>query len=74
MADFAFAVAANPPGQTTVTATSNISYISMPKDARLIAECRQIKDGRRACYYETQITDGLGNTVAVVTAMGMHMN
>ena len=62
MADFAFAVAANPPGQMTVTATSNISYIS------------QIKDGRRACYYETQITDGLGNLVAVVTAMGMHMN
>lgn len=74
MADFAFAVAANPPGQMTVTATSNISYISMPKDARLVAECRQIKDGRRACYYETRITDGLGNLVAVVTAMGMHMN
>lgn len=74
MADFAFAVAANPPGQTTVTATSNISYISMPKDDRLVAECRQIKDGRRACYYETQITDGQGNLVAVVTAMGMHMN
>ena len=74
MADFAFAVAANPPGQTTVTATSNISYISMPKDDRLVAECRQIKDGRRACYYETRITDGQGNLVAVVTAMGMHMN
>ncbi len=74
MADFAFAVAANPPGQTTVTATSNISFVSMPKDDRLVAECRQIKDGRRACYYETRITDGLGNVVAVVTAMGMHMN
>lgn len=74
MADFAFAVAANPLGQTTVTATSNISFVSMPKDDRLVAECRQIKDGRRACYYETRITDGLGNVVAVVTAMGMHMN
>lgn len=74
MADFAFAVAANPPGQMTVTATSNISYISMPKDVKLVAECKQIKDGRRACYYETRITDGLGNLVAVVTAMGMHMN
>lgn len=74
MADFAFAVASNPPGHVTVTANSNISFISMPKDARLVAECRQIKDGRRACYYETRITDGQDNLVAVVTAMGMHMS
>ena len=35
MADFAFAVAANLPGQMTAAATSNISYLSIPKDARL---------------------------------------
>lgn len=74
MADFAFAVATNTPQKLTVTTTSNISYISMPKDNRLTAECSRIKDGRRACHYETRITDGLGNLVAVVTAMGMHMN
>lgn len=74
LADFAFAVASNDQNHYTVTTASNISYISMAKDNRLIAECRCLKDGKRLCYYETKIQDGTGNLVALVTASGMHID
>lgn len=74
LADFAFAVATNTKEHFTATAASTINYLSMAKDDRLIAECRRVKDGRRTVYYETNITDGQGNPVAVVTSTGIHMN
>lgn len=73
LADFAFAVAANSGGQLTVTVNSNINFISMPKDKKLIAECNCLKNGKRACFFEVVITDGQGNLVANVTSNGIHI-
>ncbi|MBO4894712.1 MAG: PaaI family thioesterase [Clostridia bacterium] len=73
LADFAFAVAANSGGVFTVTLNSSISFVSMPKDKKLIAKCTCIKDGKKACFYETRVSDGLGNIVAIVTSNGIHI-
>ena len=74
IADFSFAVATNTPEHLTVTTNGNISYYSQPKDDKLIAECRCMKEGRRFCFYESTITDGLGNTVAKVNFNGAHIS
>lgn len=74
LADFTFAVATNTKDQFVATLTSTINYLSMAKDDTLIAECKRIKDGKRTVYYETMITDGKENLVAMVSTNGMHMN
>ena len=73
LADFAFAVAGNSGGLLTVTVSSNISFVGTCKGDVLYAETRLIKDGKRSCFYETPITDNLGNLVAVVSSNGMHL-
>ena len=73
LADFAFAVASNSGDYITFTTSSNITYHSQPKDMKLIARCECVKDGRKTCYYETKITDGMGNLVASVISNGMHL-
>ena len=71
--DFAFAVATNTPEHLTVTTTGNISYYRQPKDNHLIAECNCVKEGKRFCFYESKVSDGLGNTVAKVSFNGAHI-
>ncbi len=73
LADFAFAVAANNQGPLTVTAVSQISFLSAARGTRLVAETRLIKDGRRTCYFQVDITDDLGTLVATVSSTGMHL-
>ena len=73
LADFAFAVACNTPDELTVTASSNINFLSGAKTDELIAECRRIKNGRRVCFCETTVKDSSGNIVATVSAAGAHM-
>ena len=73
IADFSFAVANNTPGNLTVTTDGNIYYYSQPKDDMLIATCECIKDGRRFCFCESTVTDGLGNPVAKVSFTGAHI-
>ena len=73
LADFAFAVATNTPDHFTMTLNSSINYLRQPKDGHLIAECHSIKNGRRTCLFEVEITDGQGNLLAVVTTNGMHV-
>lgn len=74
LADFAFAVASNDGEQITLTTSSNICYLGQAKDSTLIAECKCVKNGRTTCYFETNITDGLGNKVALVTNSGLHLS
>ncbi|WP_124100637.1 PaaI family thioesterase [Ruminococcus sp. Marseille-P6503] len=73
LADFVFAVAANFEQPATVTTVSQISYMGSPKGNVLYGESRLLKDGKRTCYYEINITDEMGNPVAVVSASGMHI-
>lgn len=74
LADFAFAVASNQNGERTVALNTDISYIGAVKGSRLIAEAKLIKNGRSACFYIVDVTDDLGNLVAVVKCSGFHVS
>ena len=73
LADFVFAISTNFKQPPTVTAVSQISYLAAPKGDTLIAESKLLKDGKRNCFYEIDITDNLGNQVAVVMTTGTHL-
>jgi len=73
LADFAFAVAANNSGPLTVTAVSQITFLSAARGNVLTAETRLVKDGKRSCYFQIDITDDLGTLVATVSSSGMHL-
>ena len=73
MADFAFAVASNYEFDgpvVTVTLTSSISFYSGMKGDTLYAAANVVKDGRKTCFYEVQVTDDLGTKIAAVTVSG----
>ena len=70
LADFAFAVAANPEGRDVVTQASQITFLKPAKGKYLTAIANQVKDGKRICFYEVKVTDDLGNDVAFVTING----
>ena len=71
LADFAFAVASNKCKAQTVTANSNISFIGKAKGSTLIATTKLIKDGIKSCLYEIDVSDNLGNKIALVTSFGI---
>lgn len=72
LADFTFAVASNWQKSGTVSLSSNITYLSVAKGTSLIAEANCIRDGRTTCYYKIDVSDNLGNLIAVVTTTGYH--
>lgn len=73
LADFVFAVATNFRQPTTVTTVSQISYLGTAKGDILYGESRMLKDGRRNCFYQIDITDNMGTQVAVVSVSGVHL-
>ncbi len=73
LADFTFAVSTNTKEQLTVTTSSTINFISMPKDKKLIGESRCLKNGKKACFFEITIVDGAGNLVATALFNGIHL-
>ena len=70
LADFAFAVAANQRGRDVVTQASQVTFLKSAKGKHLPAIARQVKDGKRICFYEVKVTDELGTEVAFVTING----
>ena len=74
IADFAFAVASNWQGKTVVSQTAQITYLGRVKGKRMIAQAKQVKDGRSMCYYVVEVTDELGSQVAHVTSSGFHVD
>ncbi len=70
LGDFAFAVAANISGQLTVSLNNSISFISVTKGKKLLAEANQLSDSKRISVYEVIITDELGNNVAHMVVNG----
>lgn len=73
LADFAFAVATNREGSVTVTTSSNIAYLNAVKGEVLIAETKLLRDGKRNCFYQIDITDEFGTHVATVSSVGTHL-
>ena len=74
LADFTFAVATNFDAPSpTVTVNSTISYLTVAKGDVLYAESRVLRDGKRNCFYQIDITDESGTLVAAVTTTGAHL-
>lgn len=73
LADFVFAVSTNFEGPMTVSTVAQISYLNSPKGDVLFGESKLIKDGKRVCFYEVNITDNLGTAVAVISFTGSHI-
>lgn len=73
LADFVFAVSTNRGASPTVTVTSVISYLNPVKGSSLTASSRLVKDGKRTCFYQIDISDDLGTPVAVVSVTGAHL-
>ncbi len=73
LADFAFAVASNQYDERTVALSSDISYTAPVKGEQLFAEAKLIKNGRSTCFYTVEVSDDLGNLVALVKCVGYHV-
>lgn len=70
LSDFAFAVASNWNKPTTVSLSSHITFLSVPKGNRLIAEARCIKEGKTTCYYIVDVCDDTGSIITSTTMNG----
>lgn len=70
MADFTFAVSTNRNGNLTVSTVAQISHLASPKGDTLYSESRLLRNGRRTCFYQVDITDNTGALIAVVTFTG----
>jgi len=70
LADFAFAIAANIDGHLTQSLTSQISFHTIAKGSKIIAEAECIRSGRTTCYYNVIITDDTGRHVATAVITG----
>ncbi len=67
LADTAFGAACNALGEPAVALSVTISYVSGARaGSRLTAEACQVKQGRRAGFYEVRVTGEDGAVVALV--------
>lgn len=72
LADLAFAVASNWQEPGVVGLNCDISFIGTPKDKKLVAEAKFVKESKHISTYNVEVTDGLGNTVAIVQCLGFN--
>lgn len=71
LADFAFAVHSNrKEGINAVTQSASISYLSPAVNEMLVATARPIKEGRKTCVYNIEVSDEKGRQIANVTVNG----
>lgn len=74
LADFTFAVASNYNKPfATVTSVSQISFLRGASEGKIYAESRCVKEGKTACTYEIDISDGNGKLYAIVMTNGIHV-
>ena len=67
VADIAFGIACNSHGEPAVALSMTISFMTaVTTGSRLIAEARQVKQGRRAGFYEATVSTEGGALVAQV--------
>ena len=72
LADFAFAVASNWQQPGTVSISSDISFVGVPKSKKVIAETSLVKNGRTTCCYNISVKDDIGTPLAAVKIVGYH--
>ena len=65
LADIAFGAACNSHGEPAVALNMTITFLTAaPAGSRLVAEAREIKQGRRAGFYQVSVTSEEGALVA----------
>jgi acyl-CoA thioesterase len=65
LADVAFGAACNSHGETAVALSVTIDFLAAATpEATLVAEAHEVKQGRRAGFYEVRVTSEDGQTVA----------
>ena len=61
MADIAFGTACNSHGEPAVALSMTISFVTaVATGSRLLAEAREVKQGRRAGFYEVVVSTAAG--------------
>jgi acyl-CoA thioesterase len=74
LADIAFGAACNSHGEPAVALNMTISFLTaVPAGSRLVAEAREIKQGRRAGFYQVSVTSEVGALVAQVHCVGLRV-
>lgn len=74
LADYAFAIASNIGQAPTVSISSTIDHLGVPRTQKLIATCDVEKDGRSIVFAQVSINDDAGNPVARVHFKGFRKN
>ena len=70
LADVAFGAACNSHGHDAVALSVTINYLAaVTPDSVLLAEAREIKQGRRAGFYELRVSTEDGRAVATAQAV-----
>lgn len=69
LADFALAIACNIGEEPTVSVSNTIEFLSSTKGSQLFAECKLDKSGRTLGFYSVTVTDDLGKTIALMSAV-----
>jgi acyl-CoA thioesterase len=70
LADIAFGAACNSHGVSAVALTMTVSFLApAPPGARLIAEARERRQGRRAGFYDVTVRTESGEVVAALTSV-----
>lgn len=69
LADFALAIACNIGEEPTVSISNTIDFVASTKGTQLFAECNVLKSGRTVGFYEVNVTDDLGKTIARMSAV-----
>ncbi len=70
LADYAFAVACNADGSTTVGLNASISYFNAPKGAYIRAEAKEESKQKKICGYKVEIKDEDGTLIASFSGLG----
>jgi acyl-CoA thioesterase len=74
VADIAFGTACNSHGEPAVALSMTISYLTaVAAGSRLLAEARQVKQGRRAGFYEVTVSTDGGTLVAQLQGVAHRM-
>lgn len=72
LADVAFGAACNSHGEDAVALSVTISYLAaVAPGSRLVAEGREVKQGRRAGFYDITVTAEDGRVVAVAHCVSL---
>ncbi len=67
LADAAFSAACNSHGEPSVALNVSISYLATAEPgARLVAEGREVRQGRRAGFYDITVATAAGRVIAFV--------